>query len=124
MLGVRLRAARPLGRARVEARADLRGSIKKSSVDYDWEFDTRLDSVLPVRPGVGVVGGFMLRILGVDGTEGRGTQTGFRAEGGVRLEGRAGAMVLFVAGERRVDPELLEFGTRTWAAAGFRLLSN
>jgi hypothetical protein len=51
-------------------------------------------------------------------------QTGFRAEGGVRIEGRGAASELFVAGERRIDPYPLEFGHATWFTAGFRLLSR
>ena len=65
-----------------------------------------------------------IRLLGVDGTRNRGTQTGIRGEGGVRLEGRGAAVELFVAGERRVDPYPLEFGDATWFTAGFRLLSR
>ena len=62
--------------------------------------------------------------LGVDGTQNRGNQTGFRGEGGLRVEGGAGAMEFFLAVERRVDPYPLEFGTASWVTVGFRLLSR
>jgi hypothetical protein len=65
-----------------------------------------------------------VQVLGVDGTRDRGTQFGFRSEGGVRIEGRAAAAELFVAGERRIDPYPLEFGHETWVSAGFRLVSR
>jgi hypothetical protein len=60
----------------------------------------------------------------VDGSQNRGTQTGVRGEGGVRLEGRAGAVELYVAAERRIDPYPLEFNVDHWIGAGFRLLSR
>jgi hypothetical protein len=72
---------------------------------------------------VALVGDADLRLLGVDGSQNRGTQTGTRGEGGVRFEGRAGAIELFVAGERRIDPYPLERGTMTWFSAGFKLVS-
>ena len=40
------------------------------------------------------------------------------------FEGRAGAIELFVAGERRIDPYPVEFGVAQWFTAGFRLLSS
>jgi hypothetical protein len=64
------------------------------------------------------------RIVGVDGSRDRGTQAGYLAEGGVRFEGNGGAMELFVAAERRIDPFPVEFGTANWLKAGFRLLSR
>jgi hypothetical protein len=65
-----------------------------------------------------------LRLLGTDGTRDRGTQAGGRGEAGIRLEGAAGAVELFVAAERRVDPYPTEFYTDTWVTAGFRLRSR
>jgi hypothetical protein len=62
--------------------------------------------------------------LGTDGSQDRGTQVGLREEGGVRLVGKAAAIELFVAVERRVDPYPLEFGVSTWVTTGFRLVSR
>ena len=124
MLGGRVRGGGAIGRARLDARADLRGVIKKSFVDYRWELDARVRSDVPLRPRVGLHAGASLRLLGVDDSAGRGTQTGFRAEGGVRLQGAGGAVELFLAAERRIDPYQLEFGTATWSTFGFRLLSR
>jgi hypothetical protein len=42
----------------------------------------------------------------------------------VRLTGSGAAVELFLAVERRIDPYPLEFGSATWATAGFRLLSR
>ena len=124
MVGGRVQGAGALGAARLDARADVRGVIKKSFVDYRWELDARLRSDVPIRPRVGFLAGAGLRVLGVDGSVGRGTQTGFRAEAGIRVEGPAGAVELFAAAERRIDPYQLEFGTVTWSTFGFRLLSR
>ena len=124
MLGGRVIRDVTLGRAQWRAMADLRRTIERSLVDYEWELDTNLHGRFMARPRVGLVSTLDVRVLGVDGSRGRGTQTGYIAEGGVRFEGRAGAMELFVAAERRIDPYPVEFGTVTWAKAGFRLLSR
>jgi hypothetical protein len=124
MLGVRVRGARAAGRARVDARADVRRVIQKSFVDYGWEIDGRVRADVPIRPRMGVLAGTALRLVGVDGSRNRGTQTGFRGEAGVRIEGPAGAVELFLAAERRIDPHQLEFGAARWTTVGFRLLSR
>jgi hypothetical protein len=124
MLGVRVRSTATLGATRLDMRADVRGAIQRSFVDYRWELDGRVRADHRLRPGVGVLLGAGFRRLGVDGTRNRGGQTGFRGEAGIRVEGRAGAAELFAAVERRVDPSPLQFETATWAIAGFRLLSR
>jgi hypothetical protein len=124
MMGARLSAAASRGRAEFGVRADLRTVVQKSFVDYQWELDTdgrarvRLNDVAAVYTGGGV------RVLGVDDTRSRGTQSGFRGEGGVRIEGRGAAVELFVAAEQRIDPYPLEFSKERWLSAGFRLLSR
>ena len=62
--------------------------------------------------------------VGVDGSRDRGDQYGWRSDGAIRLDGRAAALELFVAGERRIDPYQLEFSTVTWLTTGFRLVSR
>lgn len=124
MLGARARHAFIAGAVHLDARVDVRGTLLRSYVDYTWELDGRIRGDRVLRPGVGVLFAGGIRHLGVDGSRDRGAQTGYRAEGGVRLEGGAGAMEFFVAAERRIDPYPLEFGTVTWASVGFRLLSR
>jgi hypothetical protein len=125
MLGVRARRAWMAGGAmHLDARADLRRTILRTFVDYTWEFDGRVRADRVLGPGVGLLLDAGVRHLGVDGTQDRGGQTGVRAEAGVRFDGAAGAVELFVAGERRIDPYPLEFSTMTWFTAGFRLLSR
>ena len=124
MVGVRASRGWIVGAMHVHARADVRGTVQRTFVDYRWEFDGRLRADRVVRPGAGVLVAGSLRHLGVDGSQARGGQTGFRVEGGVRFDGGAGAVELFVAGERRIDPYPPEFSTMSWVTAGFRLLSR
>jgi hypothetical protein len=124
MLGGRVRRSFSYRQATIDTRADLRGVFMKSSVDYSWELDAEVRSDVKVAPAVGVLVAANIRYLGVDGSRDRGNQTGYVVEGGVRFEGRAGAIELFVAGERRIDPYPVEVGTAQWLKAGFRLLSR
>ncbi len=124
MVGARAQRRVIVQRARVDARLDVRGVIAKAFVDYSWEIEGAVRSDVQIRPGVGVLFGGTLRRLGVDGSQNRGDQTGFRGETGVRFEGRRGAMEFFLAAERRIDPSPLQFGTASWATVGFRLLSR
>ena len=124
MVGVRLQQDATAGAAFLSSRLDVRKVILKSFVDYTWEVDGRLRYDAVLRPAVGMFVGVGARLMAVDGSRDRGNQTGFRAEGGVRLDGRAAAVELFVASERRIDPYPLEFGTANWMTAGFRLLSR
>lgn len=124
MLGGRVLKVVPLRRGHIDTQADLRWVIKKSYVDYDSEFAGEARAVLPIDQRFSAIVDGGLRFLGVDGSQDRGTQTGFRVEGGIRIDGRGAAVELFVAGERRVDPYPLEFGTTQWLTAGFRLLGR
>jgi hypothetical protein len=124
MMGVRLRAARAAGRLAVEGGTEVLGVIQSSTVDYSWAFGANTGVRYAATPRVGVVGRSAARVLGVDGRFDRGTQAGFRVEGGVDLRGEAGVVELFAAVERRVDPIPFEADTATWFALGFRLLSR
>src|SRR5688500_7041211 len=124
MRGRRARRAFLVAPTYLDAQADLRWAVQRSFVDYRWELDTRVRADGLLRPGIGVLAAGGVRYLGVDGTAARDGQTGYRAEGGFRFEGGGGAVELFVAAERRIDPYPTEFGTATWMSAGFRLLSR
>jgi hypothetical protein len=124
MLGGRVQRAFLLGATYLDADADLRWTVQRSFVDYEWELDARVRADRLLRPGIGILAAGGVRHLGVDGSSARGGQTGYRAEGGFRFEGGGGAVELFVAAERRIDPYPLEFGTATWMSAGFRLMSR
>jgi hypothetical protein len=124
MIGGRISAAATRGRTDLRGRFDIRGVVQKSFVDYRWEVAGDGAARIGLVPRVAAVAAGSVRVLGVDGSRTRGTQYGLRGEGGIRLEGRAAALDLLVAAERRVDPYQLEFGTATWLTAGFRLASR
>ena len=124
MLGGRVRGGMTRGRTDLQARVDLRGVVQKTYVDYRWELDADSRARVALAPRVAAVATGGVRVLGVDGSRGRGTQYGVRGEGGVRLDGRGAALELFVAVERRVDPYQLEFSTATWLTTGFRLVGR
>jgi len=124
MAGVRVQRSVTAGRARVDGRVDVRGVVAKAYVDYTWEIHGAVRSDVQIRPSVGVLFVGTLRRLGVDDSQNRGNQTGFRGETGVRFEGQRGAMEFFLAAERRIDPSPLQFGTARWVTVGFRLLSR
>ena len=50
------------------ARADLRRTIEKSFVDYQWELDAEGRGRIELRPRVSVVSTLDARVVGVDGT--------------------------------------------------------
>lgn len=124
MIGGRVLTSLERGRTQLRARADLRTVIQRTYVDYEWELDTEAAARVRVRPRVAMVALGQLRVLGVSESRSRGTQYGARGEGGLRLDGAAAALELFVAAERRIDPYQLEFSTATWFSAGFRLTSR
>lgn len=124
MIGARARRAFIAGAMHLETRVDIRKTIQHSFVDYGWELDARARADRVVRPGVGVLFAGWFRHLGVDGSQPRSGQNGAGGEAGIRFEGGAGAAELFVSAERRIDPYPLEFGSATWVAAGFRLLTR
>jgi hypothetical protein len=124
MLGARGLAFFQFGQTTLLGRAALLGVVQKSSVDYRWELDAGVDARVRLVSGVSGITSLAVRALGVDGSQNRGTQGGYRAEGGIRLEGRGAAVELFLAAERRIDPYPLEFSKATWASVGFRLLSR
>jgi hypothetical protein len=124
MVGARLQRSLTTGRARVDGRVDVRGVVARAFVDYTWEIEGAVRSDVQIRPSVGVLFAGTIRRLGVNDSQNRGDQTGFRGETGVRFEGGRGAMEFFVAAEQRIDPSPLQFGTARWASVGFRLLSR
>ena len=106
---------------------DLEGGkvVERAFVDYDWIGELRVQAFRPVNGTAEVFGRGDAAWFGVTGeVPGRGRQFGGSLEGGVRLNGRAGALELFAGLERRVDAYPLDFQPQNWALAGFRLLSR
>lgn len=124
MVGARLSRVMAHDGLTLETRVDARTVVKRTTVDYRWEIEADVHARRPLRHGTAMIGGLTARVLGVDGSQNRGTQHGLRAEAGLRFQGKAGAVELFMAGERRIDPYPLEFGTASWLSLGFRFLSH
>lgn len=123
-LGGRVLNRFDLGPTTVDLDLDGGWAIQHSFVDYTWIGDARLLIRHPLSPRVGVFANGTAAVFGVSDLVGRGTQTGGRVEGGVRLGGRGGAMELYVGYENRVDAYPLDRVPQRWALAGLRLLSR
>jgi hypothetical protein len=124
MLALRVRGDMEKGAIRGMWLADARFTITNAFVDYDWDFEGRTDLLYRLTPRWSMVGKGSLRVAGVDGSRGRGTQIGGRGEVGIRLDGTRAAAEVFAGAERRIDPYPIEFGTASWFLAGLRLLSR
>ena len=124
MLGARVGRDIAAGRTTIQLKGDLLGVLVGNNVDYNWEADGDVHVAVPLRPAVSVITSGRLQLLGVNGTQPRGMQTGSRAEAGVRFAGEKGAVELIVAAERRVDAYPLEISTLNWVSAGFRFVSR
>jgi hypothetical protein len=124
-LGARILHRITLGSATVDA--DLEGgyAVEHAYVDYTWIGSADVLVRKPLNDGVGVFAHGSGQFFAVDGTvPNRGTQTGGLVEAGVRLNGKAGAIELFVGLEKRVDADPLDRQSQHWGVAGFRLLSR
>jgi hypothetical protein len=124
MMGGRVGAMFARGGTDVEARFDLLGAILKTNVDYNWEMHAGVRAHRRVYGTVGLVGSAMLRQVGTNGLANRGTQTGGRGEGGLRVSGKAATIELYLAVERVIDPYPTEFGSASYASVGMRLLTR
>ena len=108
----------------IRPRGNILGVLLKSNVDYTWEANAGVDVRVPLRTHVSAISGGNVRVVGVDGSLHRETQTGRRIEGGVRFEGERGAIEVVVAGERRIDAYPLDVSSLSWWSAGFRFVSR
>jgi hypothetical protein len=124
MLGVRVQRTMAGRGTAIHVKGDLLRSLVKNNVDYNWEANGDVHVAVPLRAALSFVSAARLQLVGVDATQNRGTQTGARAEAGVRFAGEKGAIELIVAAERRIDPYPLEFSTLSWVSAGFRFVSR
>ena len=125
VVGARVMRRFALGGVTVDTRGDAGSVVQHSYVDYRWTADLDLWIRRAVSRRVGLFAHGYGEIFGVEGTPGnRGSQTGGRAEAGVRFDGRAGALELFAGIERRIDADPIDLLPKRWGIAGFRLLSK
>ena len=124
MISLRVRDAHTTGRVDMSWRADARATVTNAFVDYSWEFEAHGGLGYHLTPRFALTAANTWRVVGVDGSRGRGTQLEGRVEAGLRMQGRAAAAELFVGAERRIDPYPIEFATASWFLAGLRLSSR
>jgi hypothetical protein len=107
-------------------RVDLGGVIQSSDVDYTWI--TKFDVIVrrPLKPRLGVFARGTGEIDGVDPAvrQRAHPQRGGRIEGGVRIEGRSGALELLVGWEQRLDADPVDYLPLRWPMVGVRVLSR
>jgi hypothetical protein len=112
------------GSMQVRAQGDVLGVLLKSNVDYNWEANGGVHVRVPLRSHISAISGGSVRLIGVDGSRGRGAQSGARGEAGLRFEGQGGAIELIVAAERRIDAYPFDISAISWFSAGFRFVSR
>jgi hypothetical protein len=113
------------GRLRTERL--LRGgwTVKRSYVDYTWQAGGLLRLAWATGGSATFIGEASVDFIGVDTRiAGGSTEVAAYGEGGVRLAGRAAALELFAAFERRVDADPIARGPRNWALVGFRIVNR
>jgi hypothetical protein len=124
-LGARVLHRTSVGTATVDV--DLEGgrAVEHAYVDYTWMGEAHVLVRRPVSDVVGLFAHASGQVFAVNAAiAGRGTQTGGTVDAGIRLNGRAGAIELFVGYEKRVDADPLDRLPQHWGLAGFRLLSR
>jgi len=126
VLGARVLQQVVAGDTTIGIRAGLGRVVAHADVDYQWTADIDLVVRHPVAPRVSVFGRGRGELFGVDpALRGRqDTQRGGRLEGGLRIEGRGGAIELFAGIEQRADADPHDYVPLRWALAGFRLVSR
>jgi len=100
--------------------------VQHADVDYEWNADVDVIVRHTLNPHVGVFAHGWGEMFTVDpAIRGRtDSQTGGRFEGGVRFDGRGGALELFAGVERRLDADPHDYLPLIWAIAGFRMVSK
>jgi hypothetical protein len=125
VLGVRVMRRLAVAGTTVDATVGAGRIVQHSTVDYAWTGNLDLLIRHPVSDRIGVFARGTGEVFGIDESlSARERQMGGKAEAGVRINGRAGALELFAGYERRIDADPIEARAKDWALAGFRLLSR
>jgi hypothetical protein len=110
----------------VAVRAGAGHIVTHATVDYSSTADFDVTVRRALNPHVGVFAHGTGQVFTVNPEVlGRSdAQYGGRFEGGVRFDGRGGAIELFAGVEHRLDADPVAFVPLTWAIAGFRIASK
>jgi hypothetical protein len=123
--GIRVLHQLSAGGIAFDLSAEGGGVTQYSNVDYRGTGGFDVMARRPINPRLAAyvhVSGELFTVG--ESLSNRGTQFGNRFEAGVRINGRAGVLELFLGEERRIDADPLEVQTRTWGLAGFRLMNR
>ena len=125
VFGARVQGGGHSGTTRFDLQGFAGRVIQHSFVDYTWTADLQLQARRRLNRRVDVFGRGRGEVFGVDrAVLGRDAQTGGLVEGGVRLNGEAGAIELFAGCEKRIDAYPIERVAERWFFAGFRLVGK
>lgn len=125
MAGLRASAAFERRGWQVDVFGQVLDTILRTSVDYDAEARAGVRGRRHLRGALWAQGAAeFVHVKTEDDFNGRSQVSGGRLEAAVRLVGSAGALELFAAVERRVDPFPETTGHETWPLIGFRLVSR
>lgn len=107
----------------IDVRASVGKVVQNSFLDYAWTADADVRVLHPLNTVASVYARGTGEFFGIDRSlSGRDRQQGGRIEGGLRLEGHAGAIEIFAGYERRVDAFQTDLRPLGWGFAGFRLV--
>ena len=125
-IGVRALRTFTRGADRVSTSFDAAGVRGQHYVDYTWATNLKLSLLHSLADRLGVFATGMGGLKGVDPARAGRSQhlCGGRIEGGMRVEGQAGAVEIFAGYERRIDAYPLDRGRARWFTFGFRVTSR
>jgi hypothetical protein len=121
---VRLLRRLTVGATTVDVTAEGGKVVARAYVDYSWTVRGDVTVRHAFNPNVGLFARGMGRVVGVLPESTRERQHGGHLEGGLRLTGPGGAMELFAGVERVIDADLIDGQPRSWAFAGFRIVTK
>lgn len=123
MLGLSYGDRVQFGTFEVEVIGRWLGMIESSEVDYEQEFTGYVRLLRPVSTRISVIGEVDGSLVLVnEAMFGRATQYGGRIEGGVRINGSAGAAELVIGRERRIDADVFSRTPIRWTRLAFRFV--
>jgi len=112
-----------IGEFEIEALGRWLSMIESSEVDYEQEFNGFVRILRSLGERVSLLGEIDGAAVLVDQAMfGRTTQYGGRLEGGIRINGGAGAVELLLGRERRIDPDIFAKTPIRWTRFVFRFV--
>ena len=125
VLGGRVLHRIGFGRSTVDLDIEGGRTVEHAYADYTWLAESHILMRHAFSDRTASFARMAGQVFAVDGTVPlRRTQSGGLVEGGLRFNGKGGALELFAGIEKRVDADPFDRQPQHWAYAGFRLLSR